>query len=65
MGNLTLSPDDTWLVMGWPAADQLLFFRAARINDVEAVSNIAGEFEPGGTGAPAFPRVVGWAPPAP
>jgi hypothetical protein len=64
-GNLIRSPDRRWLVMGWPAPDQLLFFRVANITDVEAVSHVSQEFEPGAPGRTAFPQVVGWAPPAP
>lgn len=61
--NLVVSADERWLLVGWPAADQLLFLwlpgtRGAR--RVFAVSNVAREFDPGGTGVRAFPRAAGW-----
>lgn len=63
--NVTLSPDGRWLAAGWPAADQLLFFRVGRFNKMVAVSNVSREFEPGGQGKAEFPRLAGWAPEAP
>jgi hypothetical protein len=63
-GNLTLSPNGRWLAVGWPAADQLLFFRVVRFHNLETVSNLSREFE-GATGGGAFPRLAGWAPAAP
>jgi WD40 repeat protein len=61
IGNLTLSPDGRWLAAGWPAADQILFFRVLRFNRVVAVSNVTREFQPGANGR-GFPRLAGWAP---
>lgn len=58
--NLTLSPNGRWLAAGWPAPDQLLFFRVGHFSDVVAVSNVTREFEPGARGAGAFPRIAGW-----
>ena len=66
ISNLVTSPDLAWIAAGWPAADQFLFFKSAprRLGKVDAVSNVTGEFSPGGaTGA--FPVILGWAQPAP
>jgi hypothetical protein len=40
-GDLTWSPDATWLLVSWPTADQWLFLRG---NHVNAVANIAEQF---------------------
>lgn len=64
ISNLVASPDLAWVTAGWPAADQLLFFRVQRLGKVRAVSNVTAEFSPGGSAA-AFPVIAGWAPPAP
>jgi WD40 repeat protein len=56
---LTWSPDGRWLLLAWPAADQLIFVRVAD-RKVVAVSNVAREFDPGGIGPVAFPRLAGW-----
>jgi hypothetical protein len=66
ISNLVTSPDLAWIAAGWPAADQFLFFESAPrwLGKVDAVSNVTGEFSPGGaTGA--FPVMLGWAQPAP
>jgi hypothetical protein len=66
ISNLVTSPDRAWITAGWPAADQILFLRVApRVGKVEAVSNVAAEFSPGGDAAGVFPEIAGWAPPAP
>jgi hypothetical protein len=66
IANLVSSPDGAWIAAAWPAADQYLFFRTSprRLGKVDAVSNVTGEFSPGG-GATGFPLIAGWAPPAP
>jgi hypothetical protein len=64
IGNFTLSPDARWLAAGWPAADQLLFFRLFHFDKVRPVAHIGREFQPGG-GTQAFPRFAGWARSAP
>jgi hypothetical protein len=64
IGNLVPSPDRTWVAAGWAAADQFLFFKPVAVGKVKAVSNVTGEFSPGG-GATAFPVIAGWVPPAP
>ena len=53
------SPDDRWLLISWPAANQWLFVRSSRVNAIRAVSNIASEFDPGGR-APRSPGLGGW-----
>jgi WD domain, G-beta repeat len=50
---LAWSPDGRWLLVGWPDADQWLFFRAAGVHAIRGVSDIARQF--GG-----FPAVEGW-----
>ena len=66
IANLVSSPDGAWIAAAWPAADQYLFFRTSprQLGKVDAVSNVTGEFSPGG-GATAFPVIAGWAPPPP
>ncbi len=56
----TWSPDGRWLLVGWPAADQWLFIQTGRPGRVVAFDNISEQFDPGGTGVAAFPRVSGW-----
>jgi dipeptidyl aminopeptidase/acylaminoacyl peptidase len=53
------SPDDRWVLLGWPAADQWLFLRAARVSSIRAVGAIAKQFssDPRHT---SFPRLSGW-----
>jgi hypothetical protein len=64
IGNLIMSPDTSWIAAGWPAADQFLFFRRIphRLGKVDAVSNVTGEFSPGGEAGGVFPVITGWAP---
>jgi dipeptidyl aminopeptidase/acylaminoacyl peptidase len=59
------APNGRWLLVTWPAVDQWLFFRAPSVRGPVSVSNVAREFDPGGSGVSAFPRVAGWAPAAP
>jgi hypothetical protein len=54
------SPDGHWLLLGWPSADQWLFIRSADVSKIKAVSSLAVQFDPGGTGAGSFPRIEGW-----
>jgi len=58
--DLSWSPDGRWLLVAWREANQWLFVRSTRVKKVDAVSNIARQFEPGGNGSAAFPTVVGW-----
>jgi dipeptidyl aminopeptidase/acylaminoacyl peptidase len=53
------SPDGRWLLLGWRDADQWLFIRPSD-EKLVAVSNISRQFDPGGSGAAAFPRLAGW-----
>jgi hypothetical protein len=61
------SPDGRWLLLGWESADQWLFLRStdvswveADVSKVKAVSSLAVQFDPGGTGVGRFPRIEGW-----
>jgi hypothetical protein len=47
------SPNDRWLLLSWPSADQWLFLRSAAVRKITPVSGIAAAFGPG-----AMP--VGW-----
>lgn len=51
---LAWSPDRSWLLVGWPAADQWVFVRADG-GSIRAVSNVSQQFR-----SRAFPRVQGW-----
>lgn len=57
---VTWAPDGRWLLLGWPSADQWLFARSADVSKIKAVSSLAVQFDPGGSGAGPFPRVEGW-----
>ena len=50
----TWSPDARWLVVGWPAADQLVLVRADGTR-VRAVANASEQFR-----SHTFPRLQGW-----
>lgn len=58
--DLVFSPNGTWLVTGWPEADQLLFLRLPGVSRIVAVPDVRREFDPGGAGATSFPRVAEW-----
>jgi WD domain, G-beta repeat len=53
------SPDDHWVLISWPAANQWLFLRSARVSGVTAVRDIARQFDPG-TRRARFPAVADW-----
>jgi WD40-like Beta Propeller Repeat len=53
------SPDDRWLLISWPAANQWLFVRSSRVSAIRAVSDIARQFDPAAPGA-RFPQIGGW-----
>lgn len=54
------SPDGRWLLLGWASADQWLFIRSANVSKIKAVSSLRIQFDPGGAGRGAFPRIEGW-----
>jgi hypothetical protein len=54
------SPNGSWLLVAWPAADQWVFVRAVGAPRVDAVARIAQQFSAGGSSAKAFPRLEGW-----
>ncbi|HEX6714148.1 MAG TPA: hypothetical protein VF066_12215 [Thermoleophilaceae bacterium] len=56
---LRWSPDDRWVLIAWPAANQWLFLRSTRVSGVSAVRDIARQFDPG-VRAARFPAVAGW-----
>lgn len=60
----TFSPDGTWLAAGWREADQWLFLRPAAdqklLRHVEAVDEIARQFDPARAGEARFPEIEGW-----
>jgi dipeptidyl aminopeptidase/acylaminoacyl peptidase len=53
------SPDDRWVLISWPAANQWLFLRSASVSGVSAVRDIARQFDPGARQA-RFPAVADW-----
>lgn len=57
LADLDWSPDGRWLVVSWPAADQLVFVRALGGPRIAAVSGISHAF--GGSLA-GFPQLDGW-----
>ena len=54
------SPAGRWLLLGWQSADQWLFIRSTNASKLKAVSSLAEQFDPGGSGAGEFPRIEGW-----
>jgi WD40 repeat protein len=56
----TWSPDGRWLLVGWREANQWLFIDTHNPSTVVAIANIERQFDPGGEGAGAFPRISGW-----
>ena len=61
ISNLAASPDGTWIVAGWPAADQFVFLRRLpRLGKVVSVSDVTAEFGPGVSGTEPFPSIAGW-----
>jgi Tol biopolymer transport system component len=65
--DLAWSPDGRWLLAAWPTADEWLFIRStrvpsrtARVRDLEVVSDIGRQFNPGGSGPAPFPTIDGW-----
>jgi hypothetical protein len=62
----TWSPDGRWLLVGLPSSDQWVFIQAEPAHRgkprgrVVAFDRISKQFDPGGSGAGAFPRVSGW-----
>ena len=60
MSDVAWSPGARWLLLGWQSADQWLFLRSTAVEKVKAVSSLAQQFDPGGTGAGPFPRIEGW-----
>jgi dipeptidyl aminopeptidase/acylaminoacyl peptidase len=59
-GDVAWSPGARWLLLGWQSADQWLFIRSTAVEKVKAVSSLAQQFDPGGTGLGPFPRIEGW-----
>jgi hypothetical protein len=52
------SPDGSWLLVSWPAANQWVFVRVAGAPRISAVSRIAQQFSAGG--GHGFPQLEGW-----
>ncbi len=58
--DLTWAPDGRWVLVGWREADQWLFIDTRNPSKVVAIANIDRQFDPGGEGTGAFPRISGW-----
>jgi hypothetical protein len=54
------SPNGRWLLVAWPDLDEFLFLRPPGVRKSVPVIGIRREFDPGGEGTGAFPRVAGW-----
>jgi hypothetical protein len=55
LGDAAWSPNGRWLLIGWPAADQLVFVRVGRMPKLDAVSNVSRQFL-----SRSFPGIAGW-----
>jgi hypothetical protein len=49
------SPDQRWLVVGWPEADQFVFVRVRGGRQLRAISNVSAQFR-----SRSFPTISGW-----
>jgi hypothetical protein len=58
--DIAWAPTGRWLLLGWESADQWLFVRSTDVSKVKAVSSLAVQFDPGGSGLGEFPRIEGW-----
>ena len=55
LGDVAWSPSGKWLLIAWPAADQLVFVRVGGTPKLDAVSNVSRQFR-----SRSFPGVSGW-----
>jgi hypothetical protein len=55
LGNAAWSPNGKWLLIAWPAADQLVFVRVGPRPKLDAVSNVSRQFL-----SRTFPDIAGW-----
>lgn len=55
IGSSALSPDRRWVLVAWPEADQLVFFRTRGGQQIRAVSNVSAQFR-----SRSFPTIQGW-----
>jgi hypothetical protein len=54
-GQIAWSPDGRWLLVAFRQADQWVFVATSGPRRIQAVSNVAGQFE-----SSRFPRLAGW-----
>jgi hypothetical protein len=54
------APNGKWLLIAWPAADQLVFVRFGGAPKLDAVSHVAQQFL-----STSFPSIAGWSVPLP
>jgi hypothetical protein len=55
LGDAAWSPNGRWLLIAWPAADQLVFARVGRTPKLIAISNVSRQFL-----SRSFPGIAGW-----
>jgi hypothetical protein len=55
LGDVAWSPNGKWLLITWPAADQLVFVRVGGTPKLDAVSNVSRQFL-----SRSFPGIGGW-----
>jgi hypothetical protein len=56
------SPGGVWLLLAWKSADQWLFLNTRRPSEIDAISNVSGQFAPGDrhSAEASFPQISGW-----
>jgi hypothetical protein len=60
LNQLAWSPDNSRLLLAWPAADQWLFLPTGGRGHLQAIGNISSVFSPGLRDQAPFPRIEGW-----
>lgn len=55
LGEAVASPNGRWVAVGWPEADQFVFFQTEGRQQIRAISNVSAQFR-----SRSFPTISGW-----